>query len=187
MISSSIDGSVGGSSQLLDLLSLISDTKAYDDKLQALEAATAENKKYVELVAPASDIVYLREALQKEYAAAKEELLNAKQSAAEIVKSAEADAASVRDSANTFANDIKAQAQRTLNDAQAQKADVEKAISDAQAAEKQSVRNASELRKLAADAKTVKESAAVAQAEAEQVKADLIAKHQGFIDSLRGA
>ena len=47
-------GGSGSASQLLDLLA---NPDAYKTKLQAMESATAEYKKYVEAIGPASEIV----------------------------------------------------------------------------------------------------------------------------------
>ena len=51
MIGSSIDGS--SSNQLFDLLKVVANPEVYSEKVKSLEDAIAENKKYVELVAPA--------------------------------------------------------------------------------------------------------------------------------------
>lgn len=59
-ISTNIDGSVGGAN-ILDLLAtVVSNPAVYEAKLKALQDAVAENKKYVELIGPASDIVRMQ-------------------------------------------------------------------------------------------------------------------------------
>lgn len=185
MISTSIDGSVGGSTQLFDLLSLLSDPKAYADKVQALEAATAESKKYVELVAPASDIMQLREVAQQDRALAEEELLQAKERAAEIISAAKEEASEIRKSANAIAKDIKARAQQAANDIGEQQAALDRALAAAKVAEAEAKRAASEHRKMEAEERAARDLANDAAVAAERVKESLLAKHQAFIDSLK--
>ena len=69
-ISTNIDGStVGGANQLLDLLSLVSNPAVYEAKVKSLQNAIAENQKYVEAVAPVSEILDLREKIKADKAA----------------------------------------------------------------------------------------------------------------------
>ena len=93
MISYNIDGS--SQNQLLDFLSVIANPDVYANKLKELQAATEENKKYVEAVAPVSDIVALRESLYRQNADAADVLDAAKSQAAQIVNDAQTSAASI--------------------------------------------------------------------------------------------
>jgi F0F1-type ATP synthase membrane subunit b/b' len=184
MIASSIDGSVGGSTQLFDLLSLVSDPEAYAKKVKALEESTAENKKYVELVAPASDILRLREVAQQDRILATEELAKAHAQAAEIISAAKKDAEQIRDSAHTFANEVKQVAQKTLNEANAKKAELDGAIKESKQAASEAKKAASDFEKKAVEAAAEKALAAQAKGDAESMKASIIAKHKAFIESL---
>ena len=59
-ISTNIDGSLG-SNQVIDLLSILTGTpEVYASKLKALQDATEANKKYVEAIGPASEIVRIK-------------------------------------------------------------------------------------------------------------------------------
>lgn len=187
MISTSIDGSVGGSNQLFDLLSLVSDPKAYAEKVQALEAATAENKKYVELVAPASDILRLREVTRQEREDAAGELAAARKQAADLIAEAKEEAAAIRNTANAAAGATKRRAQQVMDHAQAKAAELDLAIADAKAAKDRSDHEAEELRALANSAQKAKDEADALMADAERVKADIIARHKAFIASLMEA
>ena len=68
-ISNNIDGSTGGSGQLLDFLSLVTNPKIYEAKIKTLQEVTATHQKFVELVAPATEIMDLREKLKADKAA----------------------------------------------------------------------------------------------------------------------
>lgn len=187
MISTSIDGSVGGSNQLFDLLSLVSDPKAYAEKVQALEAATAENKKYVELVAPASDIIRLREVARQEREAAAEELAAARKEAANLIATAKDEATAIRNAANAAASATKRRAQQGMDQVQAKHAELDRAIADAKSAEDRSEHAAAELRALADKAQQAKEDADAMMADAERVRSEIVAQHRAFIASLMEA
>ena len=93
MISYNIDGS--SQNQLLDFLSVIANPDVYANKLKELQAATEENKKYVEAVAPISDIVALRESLYRQNADATTALNAANLQAEQIVGDAKISAAGI--------------------------------------------------------------------------------------------
>lgn len=184
MISASIDGSVGGSSQLFDLLSLVSDPAAYADKVKKLEEATAENKKFVELIAPASDIISLRETSRADRQLAAEELADATAKAAEIISTAKSDAAVIKDAAHRFAADTKKLAEAALKDVQVQKSELERAEKEAKSAAAESRRATTAFKKASEEAKAQTAAAAAALQDTEALKADILAKHRAFIESL---
>lgn len=94
MISTDITGNAGGeASQVFSLLAVVANPAVYGEKLKALVAATEENKKFVALVAPANEILDLREQTEKDRKAAATELDSAKQAAAQIKAKATSDAA----------------------------------------------------------------------------------------------
>jgi cell division septum initiation protein DivIVA len=183
-ISNNIDGSVGGNNQLLDFISLVTNPKAYEAKIKALQDATEANQKFVELVAPATEIMDLREKLKADKAAAKTALEEAKIKADDIAKKAQA-------TADAIIADAKAKAEQLTNEAQA-------AADDAKAAQSEARRGANDVKKakteyenLNADLKNQQVELAKSQAEAEAIRkqveedrADLIAKHTAFIKSL---
>ena len=61
MISTDITGGTGGdASQVFNLLAVVANPEVYGEKLKALVTATDEHKKFVALVAPASEIMEMR-------------------------------------------------------------------------------------------------------------------------------
>jgi cell division septum initiation protein DivIVA len=181
MIASSIDGS----NSTLDLLStLLADPTVYADKLKALTEATAENKKYVELVGPASEILAARAQADADRAVAAQAVVDAKVQADSIVGGAHADAAAIlaeaQDQADTLVAQAKAQKDESdavLSQAKISLADVKRAEADAQAATVAAKAQADSL----AAAQAVTEAL---QTEVANTKAALLAKTQAFIEGL---
>lgn len=183
-ISNNIDGSVGGNNQLLDFISLVTNPKAYEAKIKALQEATETNQKFVELVAPATEIMDLREKIKADKAATKSALEEAKIKADVTIKNAQA-------TADAILADAKAKAEQLTNEAQA-------AADDAKAAQSEARRSANEVKKAKTDYDNLNDSLkdqqaqlAKTQAEADAIRkeveadrADLIAKHTAFIKSL---
>lgn len=185
MIANNIDGSSGGSSQILELLSLVAaDPKVYQSKLKALEDATAEHKKYVELVGPASDILTIKAKAKADLDEAVKTLSETKQQAADLVAEAKAQAKSLidtaQDSANTLIEDaksIKSQADADLLVAKQAQSKADREQSKADAALISATEKSKSLDKAIADTNAAKE-------DAEAVKSEIIAKHKAFIESL---
>jgi cell division septum initiation protein DivIVA len=181
MIASSIDGS----NSTLDLLStLLADPTVYADKLKALTEATAENKKYVELVGPASEILAARAQADADRAVAAKAVVDAKVQADSIVGGAHADAAGILADAQGQADTLVAQAKAqkdesdaVLSQAKISLADVKRAEADAQAATVAAKAQADSL----AAAQAVTEAL---QTEVANTKAALLAKTQAFIEGL---
>ena len=184
MISTNIDGSVPGSNTLADLLALIADPKAYASKLAELEKATAENKKYVALIGPASEIDKLRSdaALDRENAAAA--LATAEKAAKTIVDDAKADAASTIAKARDKAADIIADAKAANAEAKKLKASLTEAIADALTAKEASQIKIAEAAVSASEANAKAEELAKAQADLAAEKDAIAARHKQFIESL---
>ena len=184
MIVNSIDGSPSNANQLMDILSLVANTEVYGKKVKELEKLIAENKKYVEAVAPAADILVLRESLQEEIAKNKEATKAAKVAGADKLKAAEEQAAQIIADAQAKADALIAEATATEKEAKAKLKDVQAAEAAAKAAEtahKNAVAHAKGQATLAAnEAKAARDL----QAEAEAAKAAILAKHEEFIKSL---
>ena len=184
MISTNIDGSVPGSNTLADLLALIADPKAYASKLAELDKATAENKKYVALIGPASEIDKLRSdaALDRENAAAA--LATAEKAAKTIVDDAKADAAGAIALAKTLAADIIADSKATNGEAKKLKAALADALEDAKAAKNSADASGriADSKAEAADAKAEELAKAIADLAAE--KDAIAARHKQFLESL---
>ena len=184
MITNNIDGSSGSSSQLFDLLTVVSNPAVYQTKLKALEDATAEHKKYVELVGPASDILTLKEKSQKDAQEAANVLDSAKQQATGLISDAKVQASDIVAVAKTEASKLKADAQQVVIMANAIKDKAELTASQAvqaQAKADANLASAAEKSKLLdkaiADANAAKE-------DAEVLKAEIVAKQKAFIESL---
>lgn len=183
-ISTNIDGSVGGGNQLLDFISLVTNPKIYEAKIKTLQEATDKNQKFVELVAPATEILDLRDKLKADKAAATVALNEAKNKAEGIVKTAQ-------ETANSIIAEAQAKALLLVSEAQA-------ATDDAKAAQSEARKAANELKKAKADFESTSNELQVQQAqlaksqayvdavkkEIDETKADLIAKHTEFIKSL---
>jgi hypothetical protein len=181
MIATSIDGS----NSTLELLStLLADPTVYADKLKALTEATAENKKYVELVGHASEILAAWAQADADRAVAAKAVVDAKVQADSIVGGAHADAAGILADAQGQADTLVAQAKAqkdesdaVLSQAKISLADVKRAEADAQAATVAAKAQADSL----AAAQAVTEAL---QAEVNNTKAALLAKTQAFIEGL---
>jgi hypothetical protein len=182
-ISTSITGG-SASNQLMDLLAVVANPDVYKAKLDALDAATAENKKYVEAVAPVSEILALREqtkALREEaesyqnaaIAQADADLTLAKNQAASIVSSAQVRADGLI--ASAVAAKAESDALLVASKEAMRQAEVAQAVADN--AKASAAAQAIQLTKALEDA-------AAAQAEAEAAKADILAKHQAFVQGL---
>jgi len=182
-IATSITGG-SASSQLMDLLAVMANPNAYKAKLDALEAATAENKKYVEALGPASEIIDLRDqakALREEADAYKTTttaeanafLVAAKNQAATVVADAKAQSDQLIAAAK-----VKTDAANALMDkALGAKTQVDAAIAAATVAQADYEAKAADL-----DARMT--AAATAQAEAEAYRDSLTAKAQAFAKGL---
>ena len=93
MISNSIDtSSSNSSSQLLDLLSVVSKPEVYAAKIAELDAKTAEYRKMIEAVGPVSEINAMRDEAKAALDNAKSALDAAKKEAAAIVSDAKVSA-----------------------------------------------------------------------------------------------
>jgi len=182
MISYNIDGS--SQKPLLYFFSVIANPDVYANKLKELQAATEENKKYVEAVAPASDVVALRESLLQQNADAKAALDAASAQASQIISDARSSAASIIADAQTQAQGIVAQATQTKDNADALSAQVTAALADAKKAEK-AAKAATEAAKTQSTNLAEAQAATQAlQAEVSDIKAALLAKTQAFIQGL---
>lgn len=182
MISYGIDGS--SQNQLLDFLSVIANPDVYASKLKELQAATEENKRYVEAVAPVADVMALRDSLFQQNADAKAALDAATAQAQQIVSDARDSATSIVADAQAQSQEIIAQAMATKDEANELAAQVKAAISDAKKAEKAA--NAATDAAKAQSEKLAKAQATVEalQAEVNDIKAALLAKTKAFIEGL---
>lgn len=183
-ISNNIDGSVNGANQLLDLLSAVSNPAVYESKVKALQDATAEYNKAIALVGPAKDILAIRDEIEAERTEAKEATEKAKIEATKVTAEAKVRAGQTIDDANeqaartiASANTLKAEAEDKLAEAASKALMAEKAKLEADKVAGELSGKVAELEKAIAD----NEAAKLAYGEA---KAEVIAKHKAFIESL---
>lgn len=184
-ISTNIDGStVGGANQLLDLLSLVSNPAVYEAKVKSLQNAIAENQKYVEAVAPVSEILDLREKIKADKAASANVLTEAKQQANSIVEDAKVKASELLADATNKAKqmtdeveEIKKEIKSSLSEVKSAKAEAKSAKDSADAL------TLSLQQQLTVADKTIKDAEAIKK-EAEALKADILEKHTAFIRGL---
>lgn len=184
-ISNSIDGSSNSSvNQIFDLLAVMADPKAYNEKLKALQDANEQNQKLIQLVGPAQEIPALREKAAKE-------LQDAKDSAKVIVSKAQSEADEIVNAAHQSAAKEKADADDMKKAASAALAEAKKKAKelDAEIAKAKAERLALETdrKNLAASeeqAAYAKHAAEVAAAAAKSQRDAIIAKHKAFIESL---
>ena len=174
----------GGSNQLMDLFTVVSNPDAYTAKIQALQDAINEHKKVIEAVGPAKNILELREQTKEANALAVSKitdaqakadvlLAEAKTQAESVVANAKAEATALVDETKAVKEEAKADAaavKKTLKDAGQAKTDAEAVIADYTARSKA-------LENQQAEAESLK-------AEAQATKTAILAKHQAFIASL---
>ena len=136
MISTDITGSNanGDASQVFNLLAVVANPDVYAEKVRTLMQATEEHKKFLALVAPANEIVDLREQIGKDREAAKAELEAAKAAAEQIKAEAKAGVATVIADAKKEAGKLIAEAQRRHSDAIEHAARASKFAEEAEAA-----------------------------------------------------
>jgi len=184
MINTNIDGSSGSTSQLFDLLTVVSNPAAYQTKLKALEDATAEHKKYVELVGPASDILKLKEKSQKDAQEAAGVLDSAKQQATSLISDAKAQASDIVALAKTEASKLKADAQDVMDAAKLVKTQADRAATQAVQAQAKADFAVAEANAKVKELDKAIDDAQAAKDAANALKADILAKHKAFIASL---
>lgn len=177
MITSNIAGvQSDGSQQLFSLIGLISDPNGYTQKLKDLQEAADRNQKYVELVAPAEDILTLKDKAVADANAASAALADAKTQAAQIVADAKSQAAALLADANI-------QAAQIVGDTKAANADAKSKVSDLnnQIAAAKSSKDASD--KAAADYAAQSAILVAKQKDLDAAKADAIAEKQSIVDA----
>ena len=177
-------GGSADSSQLLDLLTVVANPGVYKAKIDALDKATEENKKYIALVGPANEILAMREKIAKDAADSQVALEKAQQDAAAVISDAKVEAKDITKKAQDKAAALNAKAQAAADEATAKLAQAEQVLADAQkkqdSADKQANEQASKVQAL----EKAKAELDTANAEVAVIKADLLAKHQAFIESL---
>jgi cell division septum initiation protein DivIVA len=181
MIATSIDGS---NSTVELLTTLLADPAVYADKLKELTDATAENKKYVALVGPASEIVAIRAQADADRAAAAKALADAKTEASNIVTEAKVDAAGILADAQGQADTLVAQAKAQKDQSTAVLSQAEISLADVKRAEAEAKAATAAANAQAQSLATAQAVAEALQAEVAETKEALLAKTKAFIEGL---
>lgn len=184
-IATNIDGSVGlQEGQLFDLLSVLADPQSYNKRLKALQDATAENKKLIDLVGPAKEVLELREKAKQEFLAAKEEAKNIKDEAEQKASLLITKAEETLSDADKRASEMQAAAAQELNEAKAKNQELSEKLKSAQS-------ELERLRQLQKEAEAAKANAAASVQiseksiqEAYEYRNMIVAKHRAFIESI---
>ena len=182
-ISTSITGS-SSSNPLIDLLALVSNPEAYKAKVDALDAATAENKKYVEAIGPASEIIALRDKAAELKQEAEAMVAKATVDSTTIVDEARAQATEIVLTAQTKAKDVTTKAKAAEEKAATYTSAAQTLMSEALAAQDKANTALAAAEGLNAAAEQAKADAEAAQKLAETTRSQIIAKHQAFIEGL---
>jgi len=174
----------GGSNQLMDLFTIVSNPDAYAAKIQVLQDAINEHKKVIDAVGPAKDIMGLREQTKSARDEAVAKIKDAQTKADEMLAAASAQAAATVSRTNedmaTLAGEAKAANEGAKADAKA----VKQALKDAEQSKASAdaiVADYTARSKTLADSQATLDAAIV---EAQAMKNAIIAKHQALIASL---
>lgn len=185
MISTDITGgSVGGANQLLDLLSLVANPTVYEAKVKALQDAIAEHRKYVEAVAPVSEIAALRAQMVSDREATKQALFDATTEAGQIKADALAEAASIKAAATAAAKKTTEAAKAKLESASAAELAAVTAHAQVQEVEKSLAAERALVNAKKAELAEALETAEALKAEYAGLRTALIEKHQAIIAGL---
>lgn len=185
MTPTTIDGApLAASSQFFDLLAFVTDPQGYAEKLKALQDVTEEYKRFVALVAPASDILSLKESLASELATQKQATEFAKEAADKAVKDSHVYAEQIVADAKKQANEILTDAQEIETAAKKQKSDLFDALAAAKDARISSDAAATDYNARIKSLEADRASVIAALADAVLAKKDILEKHKVFIESL---
>jgi cell division septum initiation protein DivIVA len=183
-ISTNITGDSGSSNQLFDLLAVVANPEVYKAKLSALENAAAENKKYLDAIGPASEIVALRDEAALAAKDAKDVLAQAKLQADKLRQDAIANATDLASNAKAKADALVADAAKIKDSADSVFAEAKAEIATAKAATESAKKAQVEAEAKAKELVEALSAAQTAKEEAQAVKADILAKHEAFIKGL---
>lgn len=186
MISTDITGSNsnGDASQVFNLLAVVANPDLYAEKVRTLMQATQENKEFLALVAPAHEVLSLREQLGKDVAASKEALAAAKAEAEQIKAEAKAAGAAALADAKKEAKKVLAEAQQRNSDALASAARASKSAEEAATALVATKAQQSKLESAIAEAQTQAAELKKAQEGVAAIRAKLLETHKRHLQEL---
>lgn len=183
MIVTNIDGSA--SNPLMNLLDLVSNPDEYKKRIKALEDATAENLKAVELVGKAAKVTELLASAEADRKLAADELSEAKAKSSDLLKDTKAKANKVLTDADVKIKAMYEDAVKAKDDAEAAKAAAEKSLAEANSEKAKIAKDRDVLDALIKAAKEREEAAKKEFDEYAKARADVLAKHQAFISGLK--
>tara|TARA_R110000796_G_C14474344_1_gene425917 strand:+ start:456 stop:1010 length:555 start_codon:yes stop_codon:yes gene_type:complete len=184
MIVNTIDGSsAGGANQMLELLATVS-SPDYKAKLQALQTAIQKNQTLINLIAPATEIMVIREQMTADKKASDDAVRQAGEKARASIADAKVTASQITQDAQAKADALLAEATELNAQAKADTAALAKANTEAKTA-----KNKADLATTGAKAKATQLDAAIKAVSDERagviaLKAEIRAKHQAFVESL---
>ena len=186
MIATNIDGTTGSgdANQVFNLLAVVANPDMYAEKVRTLLEATAEHKKFLALVAPANEILAIRQQIDQDRAEAAAKLDKARADAAQLVAAAKADAQSIVDAAKEQGAKTTAAAKKVEKqaaDKMTAAAETERKAADA-LAEATALQKTLDDRIKATD--VLRAEVEKLKAEHEAIKAALIAKHKRHLQEL---
>jgi methionyl-tRNA synthetase len=183
-ISNNIDGSTGSSNELLNLLAVVANPKVYESKIKDLQDATDAYNTAIALAGPANEILDLKEKAKADREAAKAELADAKDKSSKIFDDAKTQAYNTILESTTKANEILNAAKNKQVETDHLQASVVAAQADIQKLQAAADKANATAQKKLDDAIDLLAKAKEAQKQADADKANLIAKHKAFIESL---
>lgn len=184
MISHNIDGTNSNANQLFDLLTVVANPQAYQERLTALEDAQEKAQKLIDLVGPADEIMAMLEQTRLDAIKSKQTIADAQTKADKILADAKDQANEIAAKAQANCDVMKVNADKLVADAQAQVALAQVTIDDAKKRQSQAVKDSKEAEKQIIKYQELSKAAVQAKEDADALKAELLAKHQAFIQSL---
>jgi hypothetical protein len=186
MIATNIDGTTGSgdANQVFNLLAVVANPDMYAEKVRTLMEATAEHKKFLALVAPANEILAIRQQIDQDKANAKAELEKAREDAAKLVADAKVEAKGIVDDAKEQGSKTAATAKKVEKqaaDKMAAAVEAERKVTEA-LAEAKALQKSLDDKIKATDA--LRAEVEKLKAEHEALKASLIAKHKRHLQEL---
>lgn len=187
MIATDITGTTAGdsASQVFNLLAVVTNPDGYAEKIKTLTQAIEDNKRYVELVGPASEVLKIREDIKVEKDRVQEELSETRKASKQALAEAKAKAKTIEDDAQAVLEQAKQQAAQLqaeladqLKEAKVATAELKKKVAKAEAAEQEARTREQSLSKALSDLEAEKVALGA-------LRAALTAKVQAFIEDLQ--
>lgn len=162
------------------VLQVLADPAAFKTQIKALQAVIDENKKFVELVAPAGELMNLLEKQKSREAAAEKAMADAVEKSEKLIATAEAQVRSLQTTAQAEAEDLRTRAKAVLEQAQVEL----KEASDQKSAVAATKKRAKDLEAAAAALDDTRAALAAELVNATDAKLAAEAARQEYMDKL---